>query len=625
LNHFKTLTATLMAAIITTSLAGCGGNSQAITVTPPPPTDPTPATAFSGTVKSGSQPLANAAVQLYVAGSTGNGSVPTLLTSALYTDSSGSFTIPANYTCPNSSSQAYLVSSGGNIVAQTSSLNSAIKLVTVLGPCSKIAASAHFVVNEVTTVAAVWALSQFLSPGGNIGASSTNTTGLANAVNTALSLADPTAGTAPGATFASKDTAPIARVNSLANLLNTCVSASAASTACTTLLGASQNTLDAALNIVRHPAANVPALYTQSTTSTAFSPALTKAPSDWTLFVNFTGGNMNYPTTLGLDSSGNIWVASYFYAANTNPLAASVTEFSPIGASLIPNGITGNGLSNVYGLAIDSSNNVWVANQQSPFAVNRGLGSITVLNSSGQPISGTTGYTAGGLNFPSALGMDTDGSVWVVNNGNSSVTHLSSTGTSLSGTSGYGAPTIAFPISIAVDANHNAWVGDQNDGIVNRISQNGSTVTPFNCCSAPNSLAIDQSGNAWIANYGSQSVSEISSAGAILSNNAYPGNGNFSGPQGIAVDGAGNVWVGSFHAPVLTEIAGASSTSPAPGAPISPSAGWAPEAKLTGTYSLAIDASGNLWVTNLFNNSIEEFVGIAAPVKTPLIGPPTAP
>jgi hypothetical protein len=42
---------------------------------------------------------------------------------------------------------------------------------------------------------------------------------------------------------------------------------------------------------------------------------------------------------------------------------------------------------------------------------------------------------------------------------------------------------------------------------------------------------------------------------------------------------------------------------------------------------LAIDASGNLWVVNNGNgsNSITEFIGVAAPVKTPRIGPPTLP
>jgi DNA-binding beta-propeller fold protein YncE len=42
-------------------------------------------------------------------------------------------------------------------------------------------------------------------------------------------------------------------------------------------------------------------------------------------------------------------------------------------------------------------------------------------------------------------------------------------------------------------------------------------------------------------------------------------------------------------------------------------------------YGIAVDASGNLWVTNFGDDTLTEFVGIAAPVKTPLLGPPQAP
>ena len=40
---------------------------------------------------------------------------------------------------------------------------------------------------------------------------------------------------------------------------------------------------------------------------------------------------------------------------------------------------------------------------------------------------------------------------------------------------------------------------------------------------------------------------------------------------------------------------------------------------------MAIDASGNVWVTNFGSNVLTEFVGMAAPVKTPLLGPVRVP
>lgn len=575
----------------------------------------------------GTQPLVGTTVELYTVGTTGNGSTGTaLLSGALTTNSNGAFTVPAGYECPLATSQIYLVARGGSIAS--ASANSSIALLTTLGACNQVTASQHVVINEVTTVANAWALAQFLAVGGNIGASSTNTAGLANAVATAASLVNPLTGYVPGASFPANGVSPAARLNSLANLLNTCTAAASGSSACSTLLSTSLNTLDAALRIVRNPGTNVASLYTQSTASKAFSPVLAAAPNDWTLFVTFSGGGLFEPTGLSIDSNGNVWVASFSIDGTTN--AGLVTEFSPIGASLFPSGITGSGLNSIYGLAVDAQNNVWIANQNSDSSVNNGQGSVTELNSSGQPISGTTGYTGGGVIIPTAIAIDPDGSVWVVDNWQNRVTKLSSTGQAISGNTGYVSPTIAYPASIVVDASHNAWVGDTVDGVVNKISSNGATITAFNCCDAPGGLAIDQGGDIWAANFQGRSVTELSSSGTDLSNGGYVANGALLGPQGINVDGNGNVWISNFYGwinnnsgSVLAEIAGASSTTP--GKSLTPAAGWAPEAGLHGAFANAIDASGNLWISNFYGGTVTEFIGIAGPVKTPVIGPPQAP
>ena len=155
--------------------------------------------------------------------------------------------------------------------------------------------------------------------------------------------------------------------------------------------------LDATLRIVKNPGANVAALFTQSTSqAAAFSPALTTAPSDWTLYVTFTGGGMDYPSGIGVDANGNVWVGSYFLAGSTDPSAGSAAELSPIGKHrLFPSGISGfRRLSNIYGLAIDTSNNVWITNEASPGSVNGGLRQHDrPQHPSGQALSGTTGYT----------------------------------------------------------------------------------------------------------------------------------------------------------------------------------------------------------------------------------------
>jgi streptogramin lyase len=619
---------TAMAASISTAillacgLAGCGSSSAPVIETPPP--NSYPGVTFGGKTMAGKLPLIGASVQLYAAGTSGNGSTGTaLLSTALTTDANGAFTVPAGYSCPSATSQLYIIARGGKPGAAATSANSAATLLTTLGYCNQVIASSQIVVNEVTTVAGVYALSQFLSAGANLGASATNTTGLGNAFTTASVLADTSQGTSPGPGFAANGTSPAQKIDSIANLLNGCVASTVNGSACTALFSATTpiggfaptNTLDAALNLTRNPGANVASLYALSASSSAFSPALAAAPSDWTLFVNYTGGGMNSPSGLGIDSAGNVWVASYFNVASL---------FSPLGKPLLPQGVTGSGLSASYGLAVDENGDAWIPNEPNPgFQGN----SVSVFNSSGQSVAGSGGFTSGGLNYPIAVAIDTDGSTWVADYGNSHLTHLSSSGQTLSGTAGYTSPLLAFPDAVAIDGNHYVWVADQSppSGITSaviKVSPDGSQFTDYPCGDGPAGLAIDQLGNVWVANYYGNSISELSNSGADLSKGGYTG-GGIDHPQGIAIDGAGNAWIANYRSAYLTELAGASAATP--GAVLSPSGGLGMDANLLEAYKIAVDASGNLWISNFGSNILTQFVGLAPPVRTPSIGLPVAP
>ena len=49
------------------------------------------------------------------------------------------------------------------------------------------------------------------------------------------------------------------------------------------------------------------------------------------------------------------------------------------------------------------------------------------------------------------------------------------------------------------------------------------------------------------------------------------------------------------------------------------------DANLLEAYKIAVDASGNLWISNFGSNILTQFVGLAVPVRTPQIGLPAAP
>ena len=510
----------------------------------------------------------------------------------------------------------YAIAAGGN---SGNGINLASKLAVILGIRSDFAGAA--VINPLTTIATVWSMAQFMDSSGAI---SGIDPGLQNAAATAASLVVPASGeTAAGLSAVGNSPDSI---NTLADLLAACAASSGLSSSqCSGLFSASQpanakqveDTLSAALAIARNPAGNVAALYAIAAADSSYMPQLGTAPSDWTLSLSFGGGGLSSPTGVAFDAAGDAWVANY---------NDRVSEFSPAGTALSPDtGITGGGLHESFGIAVDASGSIWVTNQQSSSSVNAGNGSLTKLDPSGTIVSGV-GYSGGGLYFPYALAVDDLGNVWTANYGDSSLSKFDNNGNPVSPSAGYSGGGLSFPVSLAVDATDNVWVANNGASAVSAFSQNGIALSPQNGysgggISAGQGIAVDSGGNVWSTNYYVASVSEINANGASVSPLQGYAGGGLSSPGGIAIDGAGRIWVADYREQRISELEG--SADAAPGTPISPVSGFT-SVLLDGPFQPAIDSAGNLWVTNYFSNKLVKFVGIAAPVRTPLIGPPQA-
>jgi hypothetical protein len=197
-------------------------------------------------------------------------------------------------------------------------------------------------IDEVTTVASVYALAQFMAAGGgaNLGVSSTNSLGLANAFATVDNLVNVANGTAPGASLPSGATAPTAELNTLADLLATCVNSDGTTGECSSLFAAATpnggsaptNTIDAILDIAQNPGNSVSALYNLMTGTPPFQPTLNSAPNDWTVMVNYVGGGLNSPLGVAIDGRNNIWTGNL----GGSPYGPSLSKFSPTGVALSP-------------------------------------------------------------------------------------------------------------------------------------------------------------------------------------------------------------------------------------------------------------------------------------------------
>ena len=254
------------------------------------------ATTFTGRVIGGQQPVSGATIQLYAVATTADGAASTpLLTTSVTTNSAGLFTITGLYTCPTPQTLVYIAATGGNPGLASNTNNAAVSLITALGPCSSLNSSTNIMINERTTVAAVTALAPFMSSISAIGSSSLDAAGISAAFTLANSLVDPSTGSVAGPSLPAGATAPIQQINTLADILTTCINTAGAtagdSTPCGNLLAATTpssasaptNAVAAMLNIARDPQHNIAALYPLATPSAPFQPQLSAAPADWTV------------------------------------------------------------------------------------------------------------------------------------------------------------------------------------------------------------------------------------------------------------------------------------------------------------------------------------------------------
>jgi sugar lactone lactonase YvrE len=566
--------------------------------------------ALTGRLVGGQQAVSNAQIYLYQAGTTGNGTgASNLLTTQVFTAADGSFSITGDYHCPSAATQVYLVGSGGNPGISAPTNNTASLMMAALGDCGNLTPSTFIYVDEVTTAAAAWALAQFMGPGGNIGAKATNATGLRNAFLVANNLSNTTNGTAPGAGLPAGATVETAKLYSLANVISACVN-SAGGTACSPLFSAASsggvtptNTLDAAVNIVRHPASGVAAVFNASTPNPPFQPGLSTAPHDWTMSVTYTGGGIASPTALAVDSTGSVWIANYF--------GGVATKLSAAGVPAAANGFADAALYESYGIAVDANDNAWVTNEEGNSA-NGYNGSISKFSSTGQVLSGT-GFIAGGIYYPYAIAGDTNGNMWVADFGRSQASLLDNNGNSLIG-AGYTSSALPLPLGVAVDGSHNAWFATSASAAK---ATPGGTITNYGCCTGPSGIAIDPQGSVWVSDYSGSALVQLSAAGAVWQK--LSGVGGVYYPESLAIDGAGSVWTANYHGNTFSGFG--SATGGAASTAVSPATGFGLDAGLGEPFGSAVDASGNVWIANLAKSSVTQFVGIAAPTKTPVLGP----
>ncbi|MHB8232025.1 MAG: NHL repeat-containing protein [bacterium] len=157
-------------------------------------------------------------------------------------------------------------------------------------------------------------------------------------------------------------------------------------------------------------------------------------------------------------------------------------------------------------------------------------------------------------------------------------------------------------------------------------SSSGPVIYTYVAGAGPFGNAIDSAGNVWVANGFNGTVTELNSSGAVIGTNTYLA-GNL--PETVAVDSAGNIWVANKG-----NATGTPGTAPGDSNVMELNSSGAIIATYgygNQPYSIAIDKSGNVWVTDFGNgtagtdsldSNVQEYMGAAnGPEYFPYSGP----
>jgi len=441
----------------------------------------------------------------------------------------------------------------------------------------------------------------------------------------------------------------------------------------------SPNTLAAMVAIARYPWHHAPGLSKLSRLARKhYRPVLgpKQAPKAWTLALRFEGkpGTMNGPGAFAIDARGSLWVANnYEYSRKRfgNVCAAeNVLRFTPIGRNYPGAPYTGGGLTGAgFGIGIDTREHVWVGNfgfaapecaEQPPH------NSVSEFTPAGEALSppltgkGTPaekgGYENGKIYWPQSTISDREGNIWIANCGNDSVTKYENG--EPKGAKNYKDIGLKKPFGAVVNTKGQVFVTGNDSSTVAILEPNGkpapNSPVSGHGINRPMGNAIDSRGFVWIANSGKVPApcpidfDFVPRRGTttLLKPNGEPFRANpFQGaglrtPWGVAVDGNDTVWFANFTGKRLSQMCGTRPKLCPPtkqriGASISPrNSGYGFDGLVRNT-GVAIDPSGNVWLTNNWKTvsiqsnpggyQIVAYLGLAAPVKTPLIGPPEQP
>jgi uncharacterized protein (TIGR03437 family) len=291
-----------------------------------------------------------------------------------------------------------------------------------------------------------------------------------------------------------------------------------------------------------------------------------------------TNAFLNFPEGIAIDGSGDILVAD---TGN-----AEARKFKA-GGNINSIGQLQGG--SPYGVTTDQAGNFYLTDEEPvfpseiPHVLKVGSdGTTTVIAGNGPDgFSGDDGpATLAVLNEPQGLAVDAAGNIYIADTGNHRVRKIDTSGNihtiagngqfQFSGDNGPATAAGMDPVDVALDSTGDLLVVDQFNNRVRKIAPNNTISTVVGTglpgfsgdggpaaeaeLTLPTGIALDRSGNTYIADAGNEAVRRVTTGGLITT---IAGNGTLTpstgdggpataaqlDPFSVAVDAAGNVYV----------------------------------------------------------------------------------
>ena len=325
---------------------------------------------------------------------------------------------------------------------------------------------------------------------------------------------------------------------------------------------------------------------------------------------------LGYPAGIALDNAGNIYFADppnfvvWKLSAQSGDLSV-VAGNGTYGYGSVSGPATDAALEDPVGVAVDSSGNLYIADQDS-YEIDRvaaGTGIITTYAGTGLPGYGNRKDGDGGPAVdaaisPQSIAVDRAGNLYIADNYLNSVRVVNAATGIITTFAGNGTP---------------GYSGDGGPATKAGLDE-------------PNALAIDSSGNLFVSTGGDGRIREVAAATGIITTVAGNGDpGGLSGDGGpatsaevaaqcLATDSAGNVYLFNNPGEIRQIAVGTGVITAAAGNGYygySGDGGSATVAEISNPSGIATDPAGNLYLSDSSNYRIRE-VTFTGPVVTPV-------